>query len=146
MSEPHLYWSEDYTNAYVAALNADPGFQKAAKKFDETLVFRCLDTKEGLDVEARYRIQNGKVSVDRTAEPAPSAAIRQKAFDKKTEMARTTAPYALWMKLDKGEMNVLGALRSPDYAVDGPKLKIMASMPVLNAMSAVGSKMPKRFE
>ncbi|MFK7985625.1 MAG: hypothetical protein AB8I08_06300 [Sandaracinaceae bacterium] len=145
MSEPLLYWSEAYTHAFVEALNRDAEFQQAARKFDDTLIFRCLDTKEGLDIEARYRIQKGKVSVERLAEDAPNATLRNRPFDKKICMARTTAPYALWVKLDNGEMNVLGAIRSPDYAVDGSKLKIMGNIGVLNAMSAVGAKMSKRY-
>lgn len=145
MSEPLLYWCEAYTHAFVDALNASAEFQKAARKFDETLIFRCLDTEEGLDIEARYRIEKGRVSVERWAETAPHAGLRNTPFDKKQAMARTTAPYDLWVKLDNGEMNVLGAIRSPEYAVEGSKLKIMSNIGVLNAMSAVGAQMTKRY-
>ena len=47
-------------------MNADADFQKAARKFDETLIFRCLDSKEGLDIEAAYRIQRGQDSLANT--------------------------------------------------------------------------------
>ena len=145
MAELPLYWSAAHGRAYVDALNADPDFQKAARKFDGAVVFRCLDTAEGLDVEVTYRIKNGRVTDERREEPAPSRAIRDTPFDKKSVFARTTAPYSIWAKLDRGEMNVLQTLTSPDYVLDGPKLKIMANIGMFNAMSAVGSKLPKRY-
>ena len=140
-----LYWSEAYTNRYVEALNADEGFQKAARKFDDTIVFRCFDTPEGLDVEATYRIVKGRVTVSRWDETAPHRGLRETPYDKKKAFARSSAPYAVWTKLDKGEMSVLDALRSPEYVVEGPKLRIMANIGVFQAMSAVGAKLPKRF-
>ncbi len=92
-----------------------------------------------------YRIKNGQVSEERREEPAPSRAIRDAPFDKKKAFARTTAPYAIWTKLDRGEMNVVQTLTSPDYHLEGPKLKIMANIGVFNAMSAVASRLPKRY-
>lgn len=145
MSELPLYWSTAQTREYVAALNEDPAFQKAARKFDDAVVFRCLDTPEGTDVEVTYRIRNGRVSEARREEPSPSRAIRDAAFDKRQAFARTTAPYAIWTKLDRGEMNVLQTLTSPDYHLEGPKLKIMANIGMFNAMSAVASRLPKRY-
>ena len=38
-----------------------------------------------------------------------------------------------------------GALASPDYHIEGPKLKIARAIPVLNAMSAVSARLPKRY-
>ncbi len=145
MAELPLYWSAEQTREYVAALNQDPAFQKAARKFDDSVVFRCLDTPGGTDIEVTYRIKNGQVSEERREEPAPSRAIRDAPFDKKKAFARTTAPYAIWTKLDRGEMNVVQTLTSPDYHLEGPKLKIMANIGVFNAMSAVASRLPKRY-
>jgi hypothetical protein len=144
--DPPLYWSAAQTEQFVKALNESEKFQKAARKFDDQVVFRCLDTPEGEDAHVTYTIRNGQVSADRWTEPAPSSAIRNAPFDKKKVFARTTAPYAVWVKLDKGEMNVLQALRSPDYQVEGPMLKIMSNIGVFNAMSDVASSMPKRYE
>lgn len=145
MAELPLYWSAPQGRAYVDALNADPEFQKAARKFDGAVVFRCLDTPEGLDVEVTYRIRSGRVTDERREAPAPSREIRDAPFDKKTMFARTTAPYSIWAKLDRGEMSVLQTLTSPDYHLEGPKLKIMANIGMFNAMSAVSSRSPKRY-
>ncbi len=145
MAELPLYWSAAYNRAFLDALNADADFQKAARKFDGAVVFRCLDTAEGLDVEVTYRIQSGRVTDERRAGPAPARAIRDTPFDKQRVFARTTAPYSIWAKLDRGEMNVLQTLTSPDYHLEGPKLKIVANIGMFNAMSAVGSRLPKRY-
>ena len=146
MAEPPLYWSPEQTEQFVEALNQSPEFQKAARKFDDTVVFRCLDHPSGKDIEVAYRIQKGSVSADRREEDAPSSAIRNAAFDKKQAFARTTAPFSVWTKLDKGEMNVVQAIASPDYKVEGPKLKIMSNIGVFNTMSSVASKLPKRYQ
>jgi putative sterol carrier protein len=146
MAELPLYWSEPYSQVFIDALHADEDFQKAAKKFDDKITLRCLDVPDGTDVSITYRIDHGRVSVaERVSEKAPSASLRALPFDKGSAMARTTAPYSLWVKLDKGEMSVARAIASPDYQVEGSKLKIMANIGVLNAMSAVGAKVPKRY-
>ena len=140
-----LYWSADQGDAYVRALNESPEFQKATRKFEGRVQFRCLDNPEGDDVVATYTIHRGSVTFDRRAEAAPSSSIRNEAFDKKALFARTTAPYELWVKLDKGEISVVKAITSPDYRVEGPKLKIMANIGLFNAMGSVGSKQHKRY-
>jgi len=138
------YWTPEFTEVLVEALNADPAFQKAARKFDDTLIMQCFDTPDGKDMRIVYRIERGRVTTDVTVEDAPSRTIRDAPFDAKRCMARCTAPYSIWTRLDRGEMNVLQALASPDYSIEGPKLKIMRHVRVLDAMSAVASRLPKR--
>lgn len=142
---PHHYWTPEFTELFVAELNRDPNFQKAARKFSGTVIMRALDAPGGKDVEAVYHIDRGRVSVESEREDAPSSAIRNRAFDKHRAMARTTAPYSLWCKLDRGEMNVLQAIASPDYQVEGSKLKVMSNVGMFNAMTAVARRLPKRY-
>ena len=141
MSE--LYWSEPYNERFVEALHRDPRFQKAAKKFDDAVVFRCLDTPEGKDVSVTYRIVKGKVTMERREGKAPAPEIRGERLE--GAFARTTAPYDLWVKLDKGDISVARAIASPDYQVEGSKLKIMRHVGVFQAMAAVGADTPKRY-
>ena len=139
------YWTQDFLDVFVKALHDDADFQKATKKFSNRFALRCTDTPDGKDVVATYTVDHGKVSVDMQEEEAPSSSIRNAPFDKKSLLARTTAPYGVWTKLDKGEMNVVGALTSPDYKLEGSKLKIMANIGVFNAMNAVAAKTPKSY-
>lgn len=140
-----LYWSSEFTDKLVAALRIDPAFLAASRKLDDTIVLRCLETPEGLDVEATYRIVRGTVELTRREEKSPSRAIRDVPFDGSRLFARTTAPFSVWTKLDRGEMNVLQAIASPEYAVEGPKMRIMMNIGLFNAMGAVAAKIPKRY-
>ena len=146
MPDAPRFWSEAFIEAYVEALNADPGFQKAARRFSDTITLRCLDAPDGKDVSATYAIQQGEVTnVQLWIEDAPSDELRSAPFDRHDALARATASYPTWIKLDTGELNAVGALASPDYKIEGPKLKIMTNMGVLNAMSDVSSKMEKTY-
>ncbi len=144
MSQVPHYWTRPFVERFVAALNESPAFRKAAANFSETIIMRCIDTPAGKDCSATYRFDKGECkSWDFEEWDAPSAA-RTLPFDGHSALARTTAPYALWCKLDRGEMNVAQALLSPDYRVEGPKLRIMWHVGTLNAMSAVASALPKQ--
>ena len=145
MPDAPLYWTPAFIEAYVEALNEDPEFQKTARGFSETIVLRCLDA-HGEDVEASYTFEDGEVvDVELWTEPAPSDELRDEPFDKKVALARATAPYAIWCKLDRGEMGVMQALASPEYQIEGPRLRIMANIGILNGMSAVASDIDKTY-
>jgi putative sterol carrier protein len=145
MADPLQYWTPEFTDVYIAELNRDPDFQKASRKFSGVLVMRALDAPEGKDVEARYHVDRGRVTVETDRQDAPSTDIRNRVFDKSRMFARTTAPYPMWCKLDRGDMNVVQAIVHPDYKVEGPKLKIVANMAMLNAMAAVAKRLPKKY-
>jgi len=145
MSEPERYWTQPFIDILEKELNRDPGFQKAARKFQGRVALRCLDTPEGKDVEGIYEIDRGRVTIHAEFDDAPSSAIRNRPFDKSRLFARTTAPYDLWVRLDKGEMNVVQAIAHPQYKVEGPKIKIMTNIGVFNTMGDVASRLPKRY-
>ncbi len=94
---------------------------------------------------AAYHIDEGYVSVDITDDAAPSTVIRDAPFNAREALARATAPYNVWVKLDRGEMTAVGALASPEYVIEGPRLKIMLNMGIFNAMSAVSAGIDKRY-
>jgi hypothetical protein len=144
MTDLLRYWTPEFAEHYVKALNADTGFQNTAKRFDDTIVLVCLDTPDGKDVQQTLHIRKGRVTQDLDVADAPSP-FRKAPFDKKKALARTTAPYSVWVKLDKGEMNVVQALASPDHKVEGSKLKIVSALPVLNALSAVAARLDKTY-
>lgn len=146
MADIPQYWTPEFVEAFVEAMNEDAAFQKAARHFSDTIMLRCLDHPTGQDVEAAYTFVEGEVTgVELWMEDAGDPDFRDDPFDKSAALARATAPYAVWVKLDKGEMTPLGALRSPDYQIEGPKLKIMANMAVLNGMGEVASRLEKTY-
>ena len=144
MSDRVRYWSPEFIEVYVGLLRTDAGFQKSARKFDGVIQLRCTDTPGGKDITATYTIKKGQVDVSVDVQDAPGA-MRHEKYDKRRCLARTTAPYHLWCKLDRGEMSVVGAITSPEYNLEGSKLKVMTNIGLFNAMSAVSAKMDKDF-
>jgi len=145
MSSAPRFWTEACMTAVAAAFNTSPRFQRAAKSFSETLILRCLDTPDGLDCAVSFFFKKGScVAHDFRSAPAP-APMRREPFDKEQAMIRSTAPYELWVKLDRAEINVAQAIVSPSYNIEGSKLKIMRFIGVLTAMSAVVAEVEKTY-
>lgn len=145
MSDLPRYWTTAFTEVYLKAMNANPAFQKAAAKMDETIVLRCLDDPDGLDKVVAYRIHDGRIDVVDEREGKAPSPIRHEPFDGSRFLARTTAPYAFWKRLDAKEIGVLHVITSPDYRLEGPKLKVLRHLKVFTMMGDVASDMPKRY-
>lgn len=145
MTDLPRYWTPAFIEAFVDRLNEDAGFQEHAKRFSDTIVLQCLDTPDGRDVRATYDIDSGYVTVAIVDEPAPSPAVRDGRFDGRNAMARATAPYDVWRRLDDGSLGIMGALASPEYRIEGPRMKIMLNLSVFDALGQVASAMPKRY-
>ncbi len=145
MSTSITYWTQEFVDAHVENLLRDPSFQKASRSFKGTIVLQCLGAPNGKDVSSKYHINKGDMTVDVSFEDSPSQAIRNEPFDSKRFFARTTAPYELWTKLDRGQINVIQAIASPDYRVEGPKLRIMANINLFRAMNDVAARMDKSY-
>ncbi len=145
MSTAPRFWTEPCMTAIAAAFNTSPRFQRAAKSFSETLILRCLDTPDGQDCAASFTFKKGTCIAHDFRSASSPAPLRREPFDKKRAMIRSTAPYDLWVKLDRGEMNVAQAIVSPSYNVEGSKLKIMRYVGVLTAMNAVVAEVEKTY-
>lgn len=138
-------WSRTLADVLIAAINGDDKMKSLARKLEETIQLRCLDTPDGTDVAARYGFVGGQAKlVEWVEEPAP-AAFRSDTFDKKTLLARTTAPYSIWVKLDKGEMGVIDAILSPHYKFEGAKLKVLKNIRVFHRVNELSSKIDKVY-
>ena len=140
-----VYWTPGFTDVFIDALSKDPAFQKASRSLEQTIVLRCLDTPRGTDVLVAYQIDRGRVSCAEFAEePAPSS-LRDRPFDKATTLGRSTAPFDFWVKLDKGEVGVIDVITSPDYQLEGSKLKILRYIKAFARMGDVAKELPKRY-
>lgn len=146
MPSPPRYWSPAFIEAFVEAMNDDADFMRATGSFTDTIILRCLDAPDGKDIEAAYVFEDGEVTdVELWIEDAPSQALRGEPFDKNVALARATAPYETWTKLDRGEISVMQAIASPDYNVEGNKLKILSHLGILNGMGAVAARLEKTY-
>lgn len=143
---PLRYWTLAFIEAFVDAINNHADFEKAARSFTDTIILRCLDTPDGHDVETVYTFEDGQVvDVEVWTEEAPCLEMRHEPFDKDEAMARVTATYAVWTKLDRDEMTVIEALTSPDYKVEGPKLRILAHLNLFNGLNTVARALDKTY-
>jgi putative sterol carrier protein len=146
MSNAPRYWTPEFVERFVEALNSDDDFQQAARSFSNTIELRCLDTPDGEDISAAYTFEDGTVvDVDLWIDDAPSAEMREEPFDSSAAMARATAPYDLWVKLDTGEMGVTQAITSPDYTIDGPMLRIMSNLGIFQGINRVAAEVDKMY-
>lgn len=146
MSESPRYWSPEYVEHFVEALNSDDKFQGTAGAFSETIELRCLDTPDGEDVSATYTFADGQVvDVDLWIDDAPSDQMREEEVDTDAIMARATASYDVWVQMDQGEMGAAEAIASPDYQIEGSMMQIMSNMNVFRGMMSVAAGVEKTY-
>jgi len=146
MSDAPRYWTPAFVERFVEAMNSDPDFQRTAGSFSNTIILRCLDTPDGEDISAAYTFEDGDVvDVDLWIDDAPSDDMRNDPFDRSQALARATAPYDVWVKMDKGEMGVVQALSSPDYTIEGSTIKIMSNIGVFRGMNTVAAQVDKTY-
>jgi len=146
MSDAPRYWTPDYIERFVEDLNSDDEFQNTASSFSKTVELRCLDTPDGEDVSATYTFEDGRVvDVDLWIDDAPSDEMREEPVDKDAVMARATASYEVWVKMDQGEMGATEALASPDYKIEGSMMQIMSNMGVFRGMNKVAANVEKTY-
>ena len=146
MSDAPRYWTPEFVEAFVESINNDEEFQDKAGSFSETIELRCLDTPDAEDVSATYTFEEGRiVDVDLWIDEAPSEQMRAEAVDTDAIMARATAPYDVWVQMDKGEMGAAEAIASPDYQIDGSMMQVMSNMGVFRGMMSVAADVEKTY-
>lgn len=143
--EPYRLWTRVLADELVRLINNDDKMLKFAGKLEDTIQLRCFDTPDGTDVAARYAFNGGKAELlEWLEEPAP-APFRDDTFDKKNLLARTSAPYSIWVKLDTGEMGVIDAILSPHYKFEGAKLKVIRNIRVFHRVNELSAGIKKRY-
>jgi len=146
MSDAPRYWTPEFVEAFVESINSDEEFQDKAGSFSETIELRCLDTPDAEDVSATYAFEEGRiVDVDLWIDEAPSEQMREEEVDTDAIMARATAPYDVWVQMDKGEMGAAEAIASPDYQIDGSMMQVMSNMSVFRGMMSVAAEVEKTY-
>lgn len=138
------YFTPEFTDTYLDALRRDALFQRLTKDFRARIQLRCYDTPDGMDVVSEYDIGPGTITYEWKSEKAPSS-LRLLPFDKQRLLGRTTAPYRIWVKLDKKEMGVIDAILSPHYTFEGPTLRVLRHLRVFNRMGDIAAGLPKSY-
>ncbi len=140
------FFSREGIQESLDLINNDPDHLKAAKLLTGKVVLRVLDAPEHQDILVTYTFEQGRC-VDWTYEDAPAPSpLRDRPFKPiKDGLARVTATYATFVKLDKGEMEPADALTSPDYRIEGSMLLIMPLMQAVDSWNRKIRSIPKEY-
>jgi hypothetical protein len=129
-------FSRELTELAIAECNADPQHLERAALLTGTVILRAFDTPDGHDVQITYQFDKGRCVNHRYESALAPAPFRQTRFKPvKDGLARISAAYATWVKLDRGDIEPADALESPDYTIEANTLLLMPLMQSVNSWS-----------
>jgi len=140
------FWSKESVQQTIDVMNVDKEHLALAKNLSGKMLIRVLDDPDGMDIVACFTFERGRC-VDWTyeAEPAPSG-LRDRPFRPMVDgLARVTANYATFAKLDKGEMEVPDTVNSKDYKIEGNMLMLMPYMQAVDSWNRRARSVPKEY-
>jgi len=140
------YFSREGAAEGVEVVNNDPQHLKLAQLLTGKIVLRVLDDPDGHDIMVTYTFARGRI-IDWVYEnePAPSS-LRDRPFKPmKDGIARVTANYDTFVKLDKEEMEPADTIDSPDYKIEGHMLMIMPLMQSVDSWNRTVRKIEKEY-
>jgi hypothetical protein len=140
------YFTREGVKESVEVINADRAHLEAAKLLTGKVALRVLDTPDKKDLVVTYTFDKGRCT-DWVfeEEPAPSK-LRTRPFKPmKDGIARVTAKYQTFVKLDRGEIEPPDALKSPDYAIEGSMLMIMPLMQAITSWNQTVRRIKKEY-
>ncbi len=122
------YFSREFFDALVAALNADPEWLKKTTNQSFKSIITITDRSKSFFLD----VVGGKVSVNETAPDAPA--------DFKFE-----GPYDSWIILGKGEKDFQSLVMAGKVKFRGSMPKVMGLMGAWNRLIKVAQGLPKDF-
>jgi len=127
------YYSKAWLEAGKEALNNSEKHLKQGKKLNGIFDFRILDGPDGKDRRGTWEFENGKcLNVSYECQPAPWTELREMPLDS-GHVGRISCPFSLLAKLNKGEMSPMKAFTTPEYILEGQKMKFITMMTALNS-------------
>jgi hypothetical protein len=142
----HRYFSREAIAESIEAINNDRQHLEAAKLLTGKFILRVLDAPDGKDLLVIYTFDKGRCTDWTYEEGAAPSSLRKRPFKPMVDaLARVTASYATFVKLDKGEMEPADALKSPDYALEGPTLMLMPLMQAVDSWNRRVRALPKTY-
>jgi hypothetical protein len=140
------YFSREGIQESIDLINRDADHLEAAKLLTGKLILRALDAPDGKDILVTYTFDKGRC-VDWVYEDAQSpSALRERRFvPLKDGIARVTASYATFVKLDRGQMDPADAIGSADYKIEGSMLMILPLMQAVDSWNRKVRSIPKEY-
>ena len=131
----------------AAVCNGDTAHLKRAELLTGRVILRALDTPDATDVQINYSFDRGRCTdFELTEAPAP-APFRDAPFvPVKDGLARVTANYQTWTRLDKGAIEPADALKSDDYHIEANMLLLVPLMQAVNSWTEKIRALPKTYD
>jgi len=140
------YFSREGTAESIDILNADREHLERAKLLTGRFVIRVLDTPDRKDLIITYSFDKGRCTDFRYEEESSPSKLRERPFKPIVDgLARVTASYQTYVKLDRGEMEPADALQSPDYKIEGNMLMIMPLLQAVDSFNREVRSIPKEY-
>ena len=113
----------------IEACNGDAGHLERAKLLTGKVILRAFEAPGSKDISVSYTFDKGRCTGYELVEENAPASFRGAPFTPmKDGLARISANYETFVKLDKGEIEPAAALNSPDYKIEGNMLMLMPLM------------------
>ena len=140
------YFSREGIQESIDLINRDADHLEAAKLLTGKLILRALDAPDGKDILVTYTFEKGRC-VDWVYEDGESPSpLRERRFvPLKDGIARVTASYATFVRLDRGEMVPADAIGSADYKIEGSMLMILPLMQAVDSWNRKVRSIPKEY-
>jgi hypothetical protein len=140
-------FTREFTREAVDACNGDAAHLERAKLMSGNFIVCATDTPDGKDVMVSYTFDKGRVAKYEFEEEDAPSSLRERRFTPMRDgLARVTAHYATFAKLDRGEMEAADALNSPDYKIEGNMIMLMPLMQAVDSWTRKLRAMPKDYE
>lgn len=140
------YFSREAVEQSKEVINNDAAHLEAAKLLTGKMALRVLDDPDGNDLLVTFVFEKGRIVDHRYECAAAPSALRDRVFTPmKDGIARVTASYATFVKLDSGAMDPADAINSPDYKIEGNMLMIMPLMQSIDSWNRTVRKIPKEY-
>ena len=139
-------FTKELVEQSIEACNSDPAHLERAKLLTGKVIIAALDTPDNKDVYVTYTFSAGRCSdVNYESADAPSA-LRERTFKPiKDGLARITAGYQTFVKLDRGEMEPADAINSPDYKIEGNMVMLMPLMQAVDSWTQKVREIEKEY-
>ncbi|HHC08180.1 MAG TPA: SCP2 sterol-binding domain-containing protein [Actinobacteria bacterium] len=124
------FLSEEFMRAATEALNADPGFQAAAKGVELGLQFVVTGAPDG-DLQYHLDVRDGRATMALGELPDADATV--------------TSDYETAVALSKGDLNVQMAFMTGKIKVGGNMAKIMMNQGLINEFARVQSTLDVEY-
>lgn len=128
------YFSREGVEQTVERINNSKEHLELAQNLTGKVLLVALNDPDGNDLLVAYTFDRGKcVDWVYEAEKAPSA-LRERAFKPMIDgMAKVTAEYETFVKLDKGEIEAADTIDRPDYKIEANMIMILPMMQAVDS-------------